>query len=263
MECKTVFLNGDFLKNSVNVNLNRLATVETLLRHVLGDSYETVLERAYLTHQSRIVHPDIQLCKLEGKSTSAHLNLTLCTRVLGGKGGFGSQLRAAGGRMSKKRNEQENQDSCRDLDGNRLGTIRQAKELSEYLAKKPAETRAKKEAKKQKLNKVLAADSSSSRFDDHEYLEDLEQSVSNVRDAFQNSLLYRRGSTSASSFSSGSNGATTDEPAEKEARNNNSSINSWSRRMQASESSNEAEGEDSESQTSKSLYEWDDPLYGL
>jgi hypothetical protein len=43
----------------------------------------------------------------------------------GGKGGFGSQLRAAGGRMSSQKTG--NNDSCRDLSGRRLGTVKEAK----------------------------------------------------------------------------------------------------------------------------------------
>lgn len=60
-----------------------------------------------------------------------HLNggnmvtLRLSPRILGGKGGFGSQLRAAGGRMSSQKTS--NNDSCRDLSGRRLSTIKEAK----------------------------------------------------------------------------------------------------------------------------------------
>jgi hypothetical protein len=54
------------------------------------------------------------------------IQLQLQPRLRGGKGGFGSQLRAAGGRMSKK-GKDENNDSCRDLSGRRLSTIKEAK----------------------------------------------------------------------------------------------------------------------------------------
>lgn len=49
----------------------------------------------------------------------------LSPRLVGGKGGFGSQLRAAGGRMSSQKTN--NNDSCRDLSGRRLSTIKEAK----------------------------------------------------------------------------------------------------------------------------------------
>ena len=56
---------------------------------------------------------------------SYEVSLQLLPRLLGGKGGFGSQLRAAGGRMSSQKTS--NNDSCRDLTGRRLSTIKEAK----------------------------------------------------------------------------------------------------------------------------------------
>jgi Silencing defective 2 N-terminal ubiquitin domain len=53
------------------------------------------------------------------------VSFTLTPSLLGGKGGFGSQLRAAGGRMSSQRTS--NNDSCRDLSGRRLSTVKEAK----------------------------------------------------------------------------------------------------------------------------------------
>ncbi len=53
------------------------------------------------------------------------VTLRLLPRILGGKGGFGSQLRAAGGRMSSQKTD--NKDACRDLNGRRLSTVKEAK----------------------------------------------------------------------------------------------------------------------------------------
>lgn len=59
----------------------------------------------------------------------AHPGQTVFLRVgvqlIGGKGGFASQLRAQGGRMSS--NRPTNNDSCRDLNGRRMSTIKEAK----------------------------------------------------------------------------------------------------------------------------------------
>jgi hypothetical protein len=57
--------------------------------------------------------------------TKSLVSLSLVPRLPGGKGGFGSQLRAAGGRMSSQKTS--NNDSCRDLNGRRLSTIKEAK----------------------------------------------------------------------------------------------------------------------------------------
>ena len=59
------------------------------------------------------------------QQTHSLLSLRLVPRLRGGKGGFGSQLRAAGGRMSSQKTS--NNDSCRDLSGRRLSTIKEAK----------------------------------------------------------------------------------------------------------------------------------------
>jgi Splicing regulator sde2, C-terminal len=59
-----------------------------------------------------------------------HVTLRITPSLRGGKGGFGSQLRAAGGRMSSQKTN--NNDSCRDLSGRRLSTVKEAKKC-EFL----------------------------------------------------------------------------------------------------------------------------------
>lgn len=49
----------------------------------------------------------------------------LSGRLLGGKGGFGSMLRAQGGRMNAQKTT--NFEACRDLQGRRIRTVNEAK----------------------------------------------------------------------------------------------------------------------------------------
>ena len=73
--------------------------------------------------------PATQLSELIEKGDNGGdelVSFRLYAPVLGGKGGFGSQLRAAGGRMSSQKTS--NNDSCRDLSGRRLSTLKQAKQ---------------------------------------------------------------------------------------------------------------------------------------
>ena len=56
-------------------------------------------------------------------------------KLHGGKGGFGSMLRAQGGRMSKRK--ASSYDSCRNLDGIRIGTKKQATELAKFIQEEP------------------------------------------------------------------------------------------------------------------------------
>ncbi|KAK5631387.1 hypothetical protein RRF57_007101 [Xylaria bambusicola] len=95
------------------------------------------------------------LCNVNDDFVSLRLSLPLC----GGKGGFGSQLRAAGGRMSskKKRNQGDENGSSRNLDGRRLRTINEAKALAEYLAIKPDMEQKEKEKRRERWQQIVNA----------------------------------------------------------------------------------------------------------
>ncbi|MCJ1448440.1 MAG: hypothetical protein MMC23_008955 [Stictis urceolatum] len=94
---------------------------------------------------------------LLGNHSDAFIPLRLSLRLCGGKGGFGSQLRAAGGRMSSKRKKNRGEDhgSSRNLDGRRLRTVTEAKALAEYLALKPEMDRKEKEARRKRWEEVV------------------------------------------------------------------------------------------------------------
>ena len=85
------------------------------------------------------------------------LPLRLSVPLCGGKGGFGSQLRAAGGRMSsrKKRQQGEVNGSSRNLDGRRLRTVNEAKALAEYLAVKPEMDKKEKEERRKRWELIV------------------------------------------------------------------------------------------------------------
>ncbi|KII89639.1 hypothetical protein PLICRDRAFT_107939 [Plicaturopsis crispa FD-325 SS-3] len=144
-------------------------------------------------------------------SESDLVSLRLTPRLRGGKGGFGSQLRAAGGRMSSQKTS--NNDSCRDLSGRRLSTIKDAKKLAEYLENEPARKKAAAEAQKAKLEALERklgispsnGEGSSStakpaepeqlvgrkhRFDDSEYLEQSRELVDGVRSAVSAGMSF-------------------------------------------------------------------------
>ncbi|KAJ0416175.1 telomere stability and silencing-domain-containing protein [Aspergillus carlsbadensis] len=95
----------------------------------------------------------------EATSASTLLPLRLSVPMCGGKGGFGSQLRAAGGRMSsrRKRNQGDDNGSSRNLDGRRLRTVNEAKALAEYLAVKPEMDKKEKEERRRRWQAVVEA----------------------------------------------------------------------------------------------------------
>ncbi|KFH48714.1 Telomere maintenance protein-like protein [Hapsidospora chrysogenum ATCC 11550] len=118
------------------------------------------------------------------------LSLRLAVPLCGGKGGFGSQLRAAGGRMSSKK-KKEDHGSSRNLDGRRLRTVNEAKALAEYLAIKPEMDKKEKEKRRQRWEQVVEAaerreaeiQSGSKGRLDGKWVEDREESNERTRDA--------------------------------------------------------------------------------
>ncbi|KAG8911723.1 hypothetical protein FRC01_005555 [Tulasnella sp. 417] len=163
---------------------------------------------------------------LEGDGFGRLVTLRLIPRLVGGKGGFGSQLRAAGGRMSSQKTS--NNDSCRDLNGRRLSTVKEAKKIAQYLEDEPLRKQAELDAKKAKLEalekqlgistQATTAEAGPSnagagpsnagdkgkgkepeklagkkhRFEDTEYLEQSEAIVDNVKSAVAAALLKKR-----------------------------------------------------------------------
>lgn len=103
---------------------------------LLEERYDTLpISALHLTTHSGVV-PDYDAPVSALDPTESHLlSLRLTPRLLGGKGGFGSQLRAAGGRMSSQKTSNNN--SCRDLSGRRLSTIKEAKKYVKFSASNP------------------------------------------------------------------------------------------------------------------------------
>jgi Silencing defective 2 N-terminal ubiquitin domain len=97
------------------------------------------------------------LSTLLANENDEFLPLRLSVPLCGGKGGFGSQLRAAGGRMSsrRKKNQGNENDSSRNLDGRRLRTVKEAKALAEYLALKPDMEKKEKDARRKRWEQVV------------------------------------------------------------------------------------------------------------
>ncbi|GLB40523.1 putative telomere stability and silencing [Lyophyllum shimeji] len=211
-------------------SLTHVSDVPSLLqeRYIdlpFGDTSRYVLS----THRGREIPPAATVSSLhpdsetDPVSTRNFVTLRLTPRLVGGKGGFGSQLRAAGGRMSSQKTS--NNDSCRDLSGRRLSTIKEAKRLAEYLEAEPERLAAKAAAQKAKLEAlerklgIEHADASGSspaigsgepsrssagdqplpilagkkhRFDDTEYLEQSRELTENVRSAVSAALLKKK-----------------------------------------------------------------------
>ncbi len=147
------------LPSTLSLPISSSATVEELWQ-ILDDRLPTPGHRMILTTLSNKQLARFSSGPISNLCTGPQddfLSLRLSLPVLGGKGGFGSQLRAAGGRMSSKRKKQrEDNGSSRNLDGRRLRTVAEAKSLAEYLAIKPKMEREEKEKRRQRWEEVVA-----------------------------------------------------------------------------------------------------------
>ncbi|KAI0073666.1 hypothetical protein K474DRAFT_1627163 [Panus rudis PR-1116 ss-1] len=154
-------------------------------------------------HSGPIPAPDTPLSHLLADEGDRLISLRLIPRLRGGKGGFGSQLRAAGGRMSSQKTS--NNDSCRDLSGRRLSTIKEAKRLAEYIESEPLRKKAEQEARRAKLEaleKKLGINNGEGpsdplagkkhRLEDTEYIEQSKELVENVKSAVSVAMLKKK-----------------------------------------------------------------------
>jgi hypothetical protein len=156
-------------KRTIAFSLPSTSTTSDLLNRISTYLPENLSAKTRLivttTSNKQILHsPTTTLADLthndndnSTKPTPTLLPLRLSLPLCGGKGGFGSQLRAAGGRMSsrKKRNAEPANSSSRNLDGRRLRTVAEAKSLATYLATKPEMDRREKEERRKRWEGVV------------------------------------------------------------------------------------------------------------
>lgn len=146
---------------TISFPISATATLDQLHESIYQRLPENLEQRLILTtisnkQLSAASHaPVSSLCK---QSDDDFISLRLSVPLCGGKGGFGSQLRAAGGRMSSKRKKTGDENaSSRNLDGRRLRTVNEAKALAEYLAIKPEMEQKEKEKRRERWQQVVDA----------------------------------------------------------------------------------------------------------
>lgn len=147
------------LPPTLSLPITTTATVSDLIKQLNDRLPITSCRLILTTNASRTLQPSspAPICSLLSHHHDSILPLRLAVPLCGGKGGFGSQLRAAGGRMSsrRKKNAGENNSSNRNLDGRRLRTVNEAKALAEYLALKPEMEKKEKDARRRRWEQVV------------------------------------------------------------------------------------------------------------
>uniref|UniRef100_A0A665T3M2 Replication stress response regulator SDE2 n=1 Tax=Echeneis naucrates TaxID=173247 RepID=A0A665T3M2_ECHNA len=104
-----------------------------------------------------------------------HLEPRLC----GGKGGFGSMLRALGAQIEKT----TNREACRDLSGRRLRDVNHEKEMAEWLKKQSDREAEKEQRRLERLQRKLAEPKH--QFTDPEY----QQQCHDLSERLEDSVL--------------------------------------------------------------------------
>ncbi|KAK8248259.1 telomere stability and silencing-domain-containing protein [Phyllosticta capitalensis] len=188
----------------------------------------------FTTASNKLLDPESStpLASLLSSPSDDFLSLRLSAPLCGGKGGFGSQLRAAGGRMRKKRGTGENNGSSRNLEGRRLRTVTEAKALAEYLAIKPEMAKKEKEERRKRWEDIVAmAEAKEDELKkggkgrlDGQWMENKEEAEEKTREAVLaalknggiNDVLGKKESDSSASPSEGS-GEESDEEMEEKA----------------------------------------------
>ena len=113
----------------------------------------------------------------------------------GGKGGFGSMLRALGAQIEKTTNK----DACRDLSGRRLRDINEEERLKDYVARQAEREQLaadKKEAKLDKLRRIARGENKH-EFKDTKYCQEREGVTDRVHDAMDHAVKSAAAAKSA------------------------------------------------------------------
>lgn len=129
---------------------------------------------------------------LQDELTASTNHIQLVLKTFGGKGGFGSMLRAIGAQIEKT----TNREACRDLSGRRLRDINEEKRLKNWLEKKKKEEQEnnKDEKFQRKIEKLLAKPKK--EFKDEEYDTARSNLLENISDSVEQGFKKSRGETS-------------------------------------------------------------------
>ncbi|XP_060080304.1 splicing regulator SDE2-like [Ylistrum balloti] len=128
----------------------------------------------YLTSNGKVIHFDDIL-----QSGRVY---HVIPRLLGGKGGFGSMLRAIGAQIEKTTNHE----ACRDLSGRRMRDVNNEKQLKEWIGKKAQKEKEEEEKRQERLAKRRAMPNH--KFDDPQYDQQKNLVAENLENALQKGL---------------------------------------------------------------------------
>ncbi|CAG9793133.1 unnamed protein product [Diatraea saccharalis] len=115
------------------------------LKEAISQEYGVPLHDLSATINGKLVSDDFELRTFQNV-------IRVCPRLKGGKGGFGSMLRAIGAQIEKT----TNREACRDLSGRRLRDINEEKRLRKWLEGQEEREREAADRKQKKIERLLA-----------------------------------------------------------------------------------------------------------
>ncbi|XP_012149967.2 splicing regulator SDE2 [Megachile rotundata] len=129
---------------STAFGVKQIFTTETAFKiHELRDRLNDLSENFYFVHNGKLADEN-EVCY--------NGYVSIIPRLFGGKGGFGSMLRAIGAQIEKT----TNREACRDLSGRRLRDINEEKRLKAWIEKQGNREKEAEERKKKKLERLCA-----------------------------------------------------------------------------------------------------------
>lgn len=132
-----------------------------------------------ISHNGKNLRRDDTIIKVrDGQDVLINLYIP----VLGGKGGFGSMLRAIGAQIEKT----TNREACRDLAGRRLRDVHTEERIKDWVNKQANRKKKQEERRLQKLKKLSAEPKI--EFQDEEYFKTREQLPDQLDDAIEQGL---------------------------------------------------------------------------
>ncbi|CRK94732.1 CLUMA_CG008232, isoform A [Clunio marinus] len=165
------------LKEAKTSYTSNKTSVESI-KHEIFEKFKIPEALFYLLANGRIVNDE---------NLNKHSEIQLAFRTFGGKGGFGSMLRAIGAQIEKT----TNREACRDLSGRRLRDINEEKRLKTWIEKKMNEEKEDPDEKFQKkIGKLLAVPKK--EFKDADYDEARSSLLENISDSVEQGFKKAR-----------------------------------------------------------------------
>ncbi|KAK9540999.1 hypothetical protein VZT92_003413 [Zoarces viviparus] len=152
-------------------------------------------------------------------------------RLRGGKGGFGSMLRALGAQIEKT----TNREACRDLSGRRLRDVNHEKEMAEWLQQQTEREAQKEQRRVERLQRKLSEPKH--QFSDPEYQRQCHDLSERLEDSVMKGLQVKDGSAPKRT-----NCDHREQPQKKKQKKNNAAAACfWTGEMLSSEDEEEEE----------------------